>query len=152
VHLGWVAGAGVIGFIGNEVVALYRIRVGNRIGSAALRADECTLAQTVTSLAVVVGAAGAAPGFPAADPIIGLVIAVAIGFVVVLAARDVFGRLLDRVDPALDADAELDVDPDLSPAAAHSVTHDAEHELVRAIPKLGSVIVHAYPSHTVRVG
>jgi divalent metal cation (Fe/Co/Zn/Cd) transporter len=99
----------------------------------------------------------------------------------VLAARDVFGRLLDRVDPALvdtahqvlasrpgvlavrrvrmrwvghrlDADADLDVDPDLSLAAAHSVTHDAEHELVHAIPKLGSVIVHAYPSHTVRVG
>lgn len=35
-HVGWVALAGLVGFIGNEWVALYRIRVGHRIGSAAL--------------------------------------------------------------------------------------------------------------------
>ena len=72
-HLGWVAAAGVIGFIGNEVVALYRIRVGKRIGSAALRADGMhARADGLTSLAVVAGAIGAALGFPLADPIIGL--------------------------------------------------------------------------------
>ena len=38
-HVGWVAAAGLVGFIGNELVALYRIRVGRRIGSAALVAD-----------------------------------------------------------------------------------------------------------------
>jgi cation diffusion facilitator family transporter len=178
-HLGWVAAAGVVGFLGNELVALYRIRVGNRIGSAALRADGMhARADGLTSLAVVAGAVGAALGFPAADPIVGLVIAVAIGVVLVFAARDVFGRLLDRVDPRLvdeavtvlaarpgvravrrvrmrwvghqlEADAELDIDPSLSLADAHTIAHSAEHELAHSIPKLSSVIVHAYPAHDV---
>jgi cation diffusion facilitator family transporter len=176
-HLGWVAAAGVIGFLGNEVVAVYRIRVGKRIGSVALRADGMhARADGLTSLAVVVGAIGVAFGFQSADPIVGLIIAGAIVVVLVFAARDVFGRLLDRVDPdlvdtavtvlasqpgirsvrrvrmrwvghQLEADAELDVDPSLSLADAHSVAHRAEHELAHNIPKLGSVIVHAYPAH-----
>jgi cation diffusion facilitator family transporter len=176
-HLGWVAAAGIIGFLGNEVVAVYRIRVGNRIGSGALRADGMhARADGLTSLAVVAGAIGAALGFPAADPTVGLVIAGAIGVVLVFAARDVFGRLVDRVDPdlvasavtvlaarpgvravrrarmrwvghQLEADAELDVDPSLSLADAHAVAHGAEHELAHSIPKLGAVIVHAYPAH-----
>jgi cation diffusion facilitator family transporter len=176
-HLSWVAAAGVVGFIGNELVAVYRIRVGRRIGSAALRADGMhARADGLTSLAVVAGAIGTGLGFPAADPIVGLLIAGAIGVVLVVAARDVFGRLLDRVDPELidtaegalsgqagvrgvrrvrmrwvghrlEADAELDVDPSLSLADAHAVAHAAEHELAHAIPKLGSVVVHAYPGH-----
>ena len=101
-NLGWVAAAGVIGFAGNELVALYRIRVGNRIGSAALVADGLhARTDGLTSLAVVVGAAGVALGWPAADPIIGLVITVAILAVLRTAARDVFRRLLDGVDPEL---------------------------------------------------
>lgn len=176
-HLSWVAAAGVIGFLGNEVVAVYRIRVGKRIGSAALRADGMhARADGLTSLAVVAGAVGVALGFPAADPIVGLVIAGAIGVVLVVAARDVLGRLLDRIDPELvdsartvlerqpgvrsvrrlrmrwighqmEADTELDVDPALSLADAHAIAHVAEHELAHAIPKLGSVVVHAYPAH-----
>src|SRR5258708_35672532 len=91
-HLGWVAAAGVVGFLGNEVVALYRIRVGNRIGSAALRADGMhARADGLTSLAVVVGVVGAALGFPAADPIVGLLISAVIGVVLIVAAGDVFG-------------------------------------------------------------
>jgi len=178
-HLGWVAAAGVVGFLGNELVALYRIRVGDRIGSAALRADGMhARADGLTSLVVVAGAVGAALGFPAADPIVGLIIAVAIGILLVFAARDVFGRLLDRVDPRLvdeavtvlaarpgvravrrvrmrwvghrlEADAELDIDPSLSLADAHTIAHNAEHELAHSIPKLSSVIVHAYPAHDV---
>ena len=176
-HLSWVAAAGVVGFIGNEVVAVYRIRVGRRIGSAALEADGMhARADGLTSLAVVAGAVGVAMGFPAADPIFGLLIACAIGLVLVIAARDVFGRLLDRVDPEfvdsardvlarqpgvrgvrrvrmrwvghrLEADTELDIDPSLSLAEAHAVAHAAEHDLAHAIPKLGSVVVHAYPGH-----
>lgn len=176
-HLSWVVAAGIIGFIGNEVVAVYRIRVGRRIGSAALRADGMhARADGLTSLAVVAGAVGVWLGFPLADPIVGLVIAGAIGVVLVIATRDVFGRLLDRIDPEyldtartvlsrqpgvrgvrrvrmrwighrLEADTELDVDPSLSLADAHAVAHAAEHELAHAIPKLGSVVVHAYPAH-----
>lgn len=101
-HLGWVAAAGVIGFAGNELVALYRMRVGRRIGSAALVADGLhARTDGLTSLAVVVGAGGVAVGWPAADPIIGLVIAVAIVLVLRTATRDVFRRLMDGVDPTL---------------------------------------------------
>ena len=100
-HVGWVALAGLFGFIGNEWVALYRIRIGRRIGSAALVADGLhARTDGFTSLAVLFGAGGVALGFPLADPIIGLVITVAILAVLRTAVRDVFRRLMDGVDPA----------------------------------------------------
>ena len=68
-HLGWVAVAGLVGFVGNEMVAMYRIRVGHRIGSAALVADGLhARTDGFTSLAVLLGAGGVALGFPLADP------------------------------------------------------------------------------------
>ena len=92
-NLGWVAVAGIIGFAGNELVAHYRIRVGRQIGSGALVADGLhARTDGLTSLAVVLGAAGVAIGWPMADPIIGLLIAVAILVVLRSAARDVIPR------------------------------------------------------------
>jgi cation diffusion facilitator family transporter len=175
-HVGWVALAGVIGFLGNEWVALYRIRIGRRVGSAALVADGLhARTDGFTSLAVLFSAAGVALGFPLADPIVGLVITVAILAVVRTAVRDVFRRLLDGVDPAmvdtaeqtlaaqpgvqavrsvrmrwighrLRADAELDVDPALNLTQAHRIAHEAEHELGHAVPKLTTALIHAYPA------
>ena len=176
-HVGWVALAGLFGFIGNEWVALYRIRVGRRIGSAALVADGLhARTDGFTSLAVLFGAGGVALGFPLADPIIGLVIMVAILAVLRTAVRDVFRRLMDGVDPAyvdiaettldaradvcsvrnvrmrwighrLHADAEIDIDAGLTLAEAHRIAHDAEHDLIHAVPKLSTVMIHAYPAH-----
>ncbi|BAH53712.1 cation diffusion facilitator family transporter [Rhodococcus opacus] len=176
-HLGWVALAGIIGFAGNEWVALYRIRVGRRIGSAALVADGLhARTDGFTSLAVVLGAGGVAAGIPLADPVVGLVITAAILLVLRTAARDVFGRLMDGVDPGLvdaaeralaaepgvvgvrsvkmrwighhlHADAELDVDPATSLGDAHRVAHTAEHTLTHAVPKLSTALIHAYPAH-----
>jgi cation diffusion facilitator family transporter len=175
-HIGWVALAGLIGFIGNEWVALYRIRIGRRVGSAALVADGLhARTDGFTSLAVLFSAGGVALGFPLADPIVGLVITVAILAVLRTAVRDVFRRLLDGVDPAmvdtaertlaaqpgvravrsvrmrwighrLHADAELDVDPALNLAQAHRIAHEAEHELTHAVPKLTTALIHAYPA------
>ncbi|HKV17504.1 MAG TPA: cation diffusion facilitator family transporter [Mycobacterium sp.] len=175
-HVGWVALAGLVGFVGNEWVAAYRIRVGRRIGSAALVADGLhARTDGFTSLAVLFGAAGVALGFPLADPIIGLVITVAILAVLRTAVRDVFRRLMDGVDPAfidiaettltsradvaavhavrmrwighrLHADAELDIDPTLTLAEAHRIAHDAEHDLMHAVPKLSTARIHAYPA------
>ena len=177
-HLGWVAAAGVIGFLGNELVALYRIRVGRRIGSAALVADGLhARTDGFTSLAVVFGAIGVWLGFPLADPIIGLLITAAILIVLRTAARDVFARLLDGVDPdlvdsaeralaaepgvlgvrqlrmrwighRLHADAELDIDPAISLSEAHELAHSAEHSLTHAVPRLSSALIHAYPANT----
>ncbi|MGY1900524.1 cation diffusion facilitator family transporter [Nocardia gipuzkoensis] len=177
-HLGWVAAAGLVGFLGNETVALYRIRVGRRIGSAALVADGLhARTDGFTSLAVLLGAGGVALGFPLADPIVGLLITVAILAVLRTAARDVLRRLMDAVEPGLvtaaeralaaepgvqgvrslrmrwighrlHADVELDVAPTITLADAHRVAHEAQHTLTHVMPKLDTAVVHAYPAHT----
>jgi cation diffusion facilitator family transporter len=175
-HLGWVALAGLVGFLGNEAVAIFRIRVGRQIGSAALVADGLhARTDGFTSLAVVLGAAGVASGWEAADPIVGLLITVAILGSLRTAMRDIFRRLMDAVDPAMidaaesslqaipgvvavrrvrmrwigheiHADADLDIDRTTSLAEAHQLAHVAEHQLTHAVPRLTSAVVHAYPS------
>ncbi|WP_029114597.1 cation diffusion facilitator family transporter [Mycobacterium sp. URHB0044] len=175
-HVGWVAAAGLVGFIGNELVAVYRIRIGRRIGSAALVADGLhARTDGFTSLAVLLGAGGVALGFPLADPIVGILITIAILAVLRTAVRDVLRRLLDGVDPELvdtaeralaaepgvtavrsvkmrwighrlHADAELDIDPATSLSEAHRIAHEAEHTLTHAVPKLSTALIHAYPS------
>jgi cation diffusion facilitator family transporter len=170
-----VAVAAVIGFIGNEWVARYRIRVGRSIGSAALVADGLhARTDGFTSLAVLIGAAGAALGGRLADPIVGLVITVAILFVLKDAAQEVFRRLMDAVDPALLAAAEdalrpvdgalevsrlrmrwighhlhaevtIVVSDQFSVREAHRVAVLAEHALLHAVPRLTSAMVHADP-------
>lgn len=172
----WVVlAAGVIGFAGNELVALYRIRVGRRIGSAALVADGLhARTDGFTSLAVAVGAIGVLAGFPLADPIVGLVITVAIVAVLRGAVIEIFRRLMDGVDPALTeqverrlgaqpgivavrrvrlrwdghrlaADADVTVDRDLTLAQARAIGHDAEHALVREVGKLATARVVVLP-------
>ena len=105
VMLAWVALAGLIGFIGNEVVAVLRIRVGREINSAALIADGYhARTDGLTSLAVVAGAFGVWLGFPLADPIIGFLITIAIFGIVWQSAKSVLIRMLDGVDPKLVAE------------------------------------------------
>jgi cation diffusion facilitator family transporter len=101
-QLGWLVAAGLIGFLGNEAVAVFRIRVGRQINSAALIADGYhARTDGLTSLAVVLGAFGVWMGFPLADPIVGLVITVAILGIVWQSARAVLTRMLDGVDPRM---------------------------------------------------
>ncbi|GAB2953862.1 cation diffusion facilitator family transporter [Nonomuraea fastidiosa] len=173
--LGWVAGAGFVGFLGNELVARYRIKVGREIGSAALVADGLhARTDGFTSLAVLLGAGGTALGFPVADPIVGLLITVAILFVLRDAAREIYHRLMDAVDPALveqaerilaavpgvrhvgavrlrwighalRAEVEIQVDHELSLVEAHAVAVEAEHRLIHELPRLKAATVHADP-------
>jgi cation diffusion facilitator family transporter len=101
-NIPWVAGAAVIGFVGNEAVALLQIRVGRRIGSDAMIADGLhARIDGFTSLAVLIAAAGAAIGLPIVDPVIGLLIGAAILFITRDAALRVWYRLMDAVDPGL---------------------------------------------------
>jgi len=170
-----VAAAGVIGFVGNEAVAAYRIRVGRRIGSAALVADgHHARTDGFTSLAVVLGVLGVLAGMPLADPIVGLLITVAILVVLRSAARDIYRRLMDAVDPAvteealrcvrttdgvadveslrirwighrLYAETGIVVDHRLDVVAAHEIANDVHHRLLHAVPKLVDVTVHVSP-------
>ena len=171
-----VAVAGVVGFAGNELVARYRIKIGREIGSAALVADGLhARTDGFTSLAVVIGAAGLAFGFPWADPVVGLGITVAILFVLRDAAKEVFRRLLDAVDPAsvelaertarevegvldardlrmrwighqLRAELAVAVAADLTVEQAHALAHEVEHRLLHAVPRLAAVVVHTEPA------
>ncbi|WP_181786320.1 cation diffusion facilitator family transporter [Streptomyces phytophilus] len=175
-YLPAVATAAVVGFLGNEWVARYRIRVGREIGSAALVADGLhARTDGFTSLAVLFGAGGAAVGWQAADPVVGLLITAAILFVLRDAGREVFRRIMDAVDPALvdaaehalggvagvravgelrlrwighrlRAEVAIEVDGELSVREAHEVAVAAEHALLHAVPKLTAVLVHADPA------
>src|SRR5213078_1563793 len=101
-HLIAVAVAAVIGFTGNELVARYRIRVGRRIGSAALVADGLhARTDGFTSLAVLLGVGGVAIGWRWADPVVGLLITITILGVLRSAVRQVGARLMDAVEPEL---------------------------------------------------
>jgi cation diffusion facilitator family transporter len=175
-HLWAVGIAGVAGFVGNELVARYRITVGRQIGSAALVADGLhARTDGFTSLAVVLGAVGVGLGFPLADPIIGLVITVAILLVLRDGVSEVFRRLMDAVDPAtvellehmatdvpgvfaaeqvrmrwighsLRAELAVTVDPALTVEHAHHIAHDVEHHLVHTVPRLTAAVVHTEPA------
>lgn len=174
-NVGWVLVAGIIGFVGNELVAVYRIRVGRKIGSAALVADGLhARTDGFTSLAVVVGAVGVAAGWQLADPIVGLAITLAILAVLEKAARDIYRRLMDSVDPELvdgvqqvlgrmpgveavdairirwvghelRAEAEIVSDCELTLAAAHAIAEDARHQLLHQVPRLTQATIHTSP-------
>jgi cation diffusion facilitator family transporter len=175
-HLPAVAAAALVGFLGNEVVARYRIRVGHRIGSAALVADGLhARTDGFTSLAVLLGAGGAALGWAWADPVVGLLIAVAILGVLRSAVRQVGARLMDAVDPALveraadairtvdgvetirdlrirwightlRAEADLTVAPTLTVGQAHELAHHAEAHLLAGVRRLGAATIHVSPA------
>nr|WP_194720280.1 cation diffusion facilitator family transporter [Cellulosimicrobium arenosum] len=168
-NLGWVMAAGVVGFAGNEAVAVYRMRVGRRIGSAALVADGVhARTDGFTSLAVVLGVVGVWAGFPIADPLVGLLITAAILILLWGTARDVGRRLLDGIDPDLTHRARraLESEPGIvgvedvrlrwtghrlavqarlllpagtTVAGADRTAAAAEHAVRRALPAVGTV-------------
>jgi cation diffusion facilitator family transporter len=159
------------------VVARYRIRVGKQIGSAALVADGLhARTDGYTSLAVLVGAGGVAIGWRWADPVVGLLITLAILGVLRSAARQVGARLMDAVDPelvdqatdairsvdgiedvrelrirwighTLRAEADITVDPTISVTVAHDLAHHAEDHLLAYVPRLTAATIHASPSN-----
>ncbi|MFN2389749.1 MAG: cation diffusion facilitator family transporter [Actinomycetota bacterium] len=175
--LALVFAASAVGFVGNELVALYRIRVGRKIGSAALVADGLhARVDGLTSLAVMAGAAGVAAGYASADAIVGLLIALAILAILKGAARDVYERLMDAVSPelvdaiekavgavdgvehvdevrvrwighALRAEINLTLDASLTLREGHALAVRAHHVLLHEVPRLSYATVHVSPSH-----
>ncbi len=175
-HLGWLAAAGVIGFLGNEAVAVFRIRIGREINSAALIADGYhARTDGLTSLAVVLGAFGVWMGYALADPIIGLIITAVILGIVWQSARAVLTRMLDGVEHAtigelrhaaqhargvvsvervrarwlghrLYAEMTLAVDPALSLADAGKVVEDVKEHARGHVPALESLHVEVVPT------
>ncbi len=174
-HIPWVIAAGLVGAMGNELVARYRMRVGRAIGSEALITDgRHARTDAWTSLAVVVAGVGAAFGVAWVDPVAGLVVAAAIVVLIVRSARRVSRRLLDGVEPDIVARADatirnvpgvrdvadlrvrwhghkiriatsVAVDPQITVVQGHEVAHDVEHALLHAFSSPVSVVVHVDP-------
>lgn len=170
-----VAVAAVVGFAGNEAVAIFRIRVGREIGSAALVADGYhARTDGWTSLAVLVGVIGVWLGFPLADPIVGVLIALAILLIVWQSGKMVFTRLLEGVEPEvvdeirhaaeevegvegvaevrawwlghrLRAEVNVAVPPDLSVAEGHAIAREVNHRLLHHLGYLEAAVVHVDP-------
>ncbi|MBI4302452.1 MAG: cation transporter [Chloroflexi bacterium] len=177
-YLWAMVAASVIGFLGNEAVAVLRIRVGKEIGSAALVADgHHARVDGLTSLAVLFGALGIWWGYPLADPVVGLIITAAILRIVWESAKTVFTRLLDGVDPEvieeikhalnhtegvlditevrvrwlghrLYAEVNIAVDPDLSVCEGHDIAKEVRHQLLHHLRYLSNVVVHVDPINT----
>jgi cation diffusion facilitator family transporter len=175
-HLWAVMVASVVGFLGNEIVAVFRIRIGRQIKSAALVADGYhARVDAWTSLAVLLGALGVWLGFPFADPIVGLLISVAIARVVWQSSKVVFARLLDGVEPhiideirhtaahapgvekvtdvrarwsghRLRAELDVVVAADLSVTQGHTIAKEVRHRLSHQFAYLSSVVVHVDPT------
>jgi cation diffusion facilitator family transporter len=173
--LGALAAAALVGFLGNEAVAIFRIRVGRQIGSAALVADGYhARTDGWTSLAVLVGAVGVWLGYPLLDPVVGLLIAAAILVIVWQSAKMVFSRLLDGVEPEaieeirhaashvsgvedvsevrarwlghrLHAEVNIAVDPELSVAEGHAVAREVNHQLLHHLSDLNGAVIHVDP-------
>ena len=174
-NLGWVAVAALIGFVGNELVAVMQIRVGRQIGSEAMVADGLhARTDGLTSLAVLFAAGGVWIGFPLADPIIGIIIGLAIVQITWGAMRAIWFRLMDAVDPELvdtteaiiaehpefkriermqmrwlghqlNGEFALAVDADLTPAKGRELVEHLKHHLEHALPNLGDVTVELIP-------
>src|SRR5215207_7421210 len=170
-----VTAAALVGFGGNEAVAIFRIRVGQQIGSAALVADGYhARTDGWTSLAVLVGAIGVWLGYPLADPIVGLLIAAAILVIVWQSGKTVFTRLLDGVDPKvieeiryaashvpgvedvaevrarwvghrLRAEVNVAVDPERSVAEGHAIAREVNHQLLHHLSYLSGAVIHVDP-------
>jgi cation diffusion facilitator family transporter len=169
-NLWWVIAAGLVGFAGNEIVAIYRIRVGSKIGSAALVADGVhARIDGFTSLAVVIGAAGVMLGFPLADPLVGLLISAAIIVLLWGTVRSIGRRLMDGIEPELldRARGALERTPgvlsvsglklrwighrlhgaatiivaDTALSVAEATAHRAELELAHALPNLDDLAI-----------
>ena len=174
-RLGWVAAAAVIGFIGNEAVAVLQIRTGRKIGSAALVADGLhARTDGLTSLSVLLAVGGTWLGFPIVDPIIGMLIGIAILFITKDAIVMMWYRLMDAIEPEymdraestitrqpgvkdlyrlrmrwmghrLQADVYIAVEPNLTTLASHYIAEKVRHELFHELPTLSDVTVHVDP-------
>ncbi len=174
-YLGAVAVASLIGFAGNEAAAIFRLRIGREINSAALIADgQHARVDGWTSLAVLLGATGVWMGYPIADPIIGLVISIVIFGIVWDSGKAVFTRMLDGMEPTvleeirhtaahvpgvrevtevrarwighrLTAEANITLDPELSVRAGHRIANEVNHQLRHHLDYLSSATIHIDP-------
>lgn len=176
-NIAWVALAAIAGFVGNEAVALLQIRTGRKIGSDAMIADGLhARIDGLTSLAVLLAAGGTLFGFPMLDPIIGILIGIAILFITRDATVRMWYRLMDAVDPALVSQIEhfasevsgveqvarlrvrwvghqlfaemtIVVAETLTLVESHQIAEHVQTLLRKAVPHLSEIVIHVDPAY-----
>ena len=173
-----VAAASIIGFLGNEGVAIFRMKVGREMGSAALVADGYhARVDGFASLSVLLSVIGIALGFPYADAIVGTLMTLLILRIVWESGAAVFTRILDGVDPEvvdiirreameiagvtdvsdvrvrwlghrLHAEINVAVDQGLSVEEGHNIASEVRHSLLHELQFLSNATIHVDPAHT----
>lgn len=166
--------AAAVGIVANLSVSEYKVRVGRGVGSTALEADGVhSRVDALVSAGAFAGIGLAGMGLRLADPVAGLVITLAILYILVGTLRKLVLRMMDAVDPdvidelsaaAMKADGVLgvhdvrarwvgrelvvvmhvDADADLSLKDAHEIGVRVGHEVAHAVPE-ARVDVHMDP-------
>lgn len=106
-HVGIGMAAALLGIIGNQVVARYKLRIGRRIQSATLISDaKHSWLDALSSAGALIGLIGVALGWRWADPVAGLVVTLFICHVGYEVTSEIVHRLLDGVDDGVVVSAE----------------------------------------------
>ena len=175
-NTGWAFAAALAGIIGNEAVAVYKIRVGKEVDSPALVADgQHARTDGLASAGAAIGIAGAWIGLPVLDPLAGLAITGAIVWILIDVGRPVLRRLLDAIEPDVIARMQevaaavdgvegvhdlkarragrivlvqlhVDLPPDLPLRDAHAIAEQVRHEIMHHDPQVASVQIHVDPA------
>ncbi|HYK26494.1 MAG TPA: cation diffusion facilitator family transporter [Streptosporangiaceae bacterium] len=166
-HVGAGIAGAVLGIVGNQVVARYKLVVGRRINSATLVADaRHSWLDALSSAGALAGLVAVALGQSWGDPVAGLAVTLFICHVGYEVTADVIRRLADGIDPAVIVQAEQAagsvrgvlhahararwtgrtlrveiegwVDPDLTTCQADSLGRQVAIALAGALPETGS--------------
>lgn len=176
-YLGAIVAASIIGFLGNEGVAIFRIKAGKEIGSAALIADGYhARTDGLVSLGVLFSVIGIWLGYPLADPIIGILMTLMIFKIVCESSTAIFTRMLDGVDPdlvdtikreaslikgvidvnetrvrwlghRLHAEVNITVAQTLSVEEGHEIANEVRHVLLHHLQFSSNAIIHVDPAN-----
>ena len=158
----------LLGIVGNQVVARYKLIVGRRINSATLIADaRHSWLDALSSAGALLGLIAVALGQPWGDPLAGLVVTAFICHVGYQVTKDVVHRLADGVDPEVTTTAEAAagsvpgvihahararwtgrtlrveiegwVDPELTAKDADALGRQVAGQISRQLPEAGSL-------------
>jgi cation diffusion facilitator family transporter len=171
----WSFGALLVSIVVHLTVVWYELRAGRRLHSDVLVADALhTRADIFVSLSVFGGLIAVRLGYPLADPILALVIALVIAKIGVDIIRESSPTLMDKVampvdqveqialsvpgvlschgvrsrghEQAVYADLHIQVDPAMSTEQAHAIAHEVQRRLRERRPDVQDVTIHVEPA------
>jgi cation diffusion facilitator family transporter len=176
----WSFGALLVSIVVHATVVWYELRAGRRLQSDVLVADAMhTRADIFISLSVMGGLIAVQLGYPLADPILALIVALVIAKIGIDIIRENSPTLMDQVvvppsqmeqivlsvpgvischrvrsrghRGAVYADLHLQVDPSMGTYQAHAIAHEVQHRLHKRLPDIEDVTIHVEPAGSSRI-